>query len=107
MRDTLSEIISDTVSSVQITDNTVILQKRKRKTHDKDVDKIRRNQAIADQVMTYNDGQVEDMTRAFNWKAHPPTAPLGPNVLPASYYSRLKLPKAKDVLRDALLMLPG
>jgi hypothetical protein len=58
MRDTLSEIISDTVSSVQITDHTVILQKRKRKTNDKDESKIRRTQAIADQVMTYNEGQV-------------------------------------------------
>lgn len=107
MRDTLSEIISDTVSCAQITDNTVILQKRIRKTQDKDVNKIRRNQAIADQVMTYNDGQVEDMTRALNWKAHPPTAPSGPYAPPVSYYSRLKPPKAKEVLRDALLMLPG
>jgi hypothetical protein len=49
MRDTLSEIISDTVScGVQNIDNTVILQKRKRKTFDKDENKIRRNQAIAD-----------------------------------------------------------
>lgn len=68
MRDTLSEIISDTVSSIPIIDSSSILQKRKRKTNDKDENKIRRNQAIADQIMTYNDDQVEDLTRALNWK---------------------------------------
>ena len=43
MRETLSEIISDTVSSVPIIDNTIILQKRKRKTQDKHEHKIRRD----------------------------------------------------------------
>lgn len=84
MRDTLSEIISDTVSSVPITDTSIYLQKRKRKTYDKDESRIRKDQAIADHLMSYNEDQVEDMTRNLQWRSQIPTAPCGPHVLPAS-----------------------
>ena len=109
MRDTLSEIISETVSSVPITDNShSMLQKRNRKTQDKDESRIKRDQAIADHMMSYSAEQVEDMSKRFEVHRSQIDAPCGPStILPASYYSRLKLPKAKDLLHDALMMLHG
>jgi len=110
MRDTLSEVISESVSSVPITDNShSILQKRKRKTHAKDESRLKRDKAIADHVMSYSKEQVQDMSRRFEVLTSQADAPWGPStsILPANYYSRLKLPKAKDLLHDALMMLHG
>jgi hypothetical protein len=107
MRDTLSEIISDTLSSMpqSAKSSKPTLQKRSRKTMHKDETLMRRNRMIADHVMTYSDEQMEmsiKLSDAFVSSAAPHCGQQQADL----NYSKLKLPTARDLLKEALMQLP-